>query len=461
MPAQTPFAPGAMLQSVPRFNRTMRRPQHPFHLRTRPFVIQPFCIAPVLAGETLRNLMFQSRCVTDPIRNAFTGWWKEYYFFYVKLSQVLTETELTTLLLGSEVTSPSATITALYNDGGDANNFTADDTIKWVELCRDKVVSKWFRDEGRGETAATAAGLIANGTPAGNLPVAWIGRNDWTQSFVQTDHFEAGGMDRSLDVGFTATVDTSDAGQSDDPVTFTDENIWASEIEDLMTRYQLAKEQGLVQMSFDDYLAAQGVNVPSAIDFDRPELIRYVRSWQYPSNTIDPSDGSPVSAVSWVFQERADKDRFFAEPGFIFGMTIARPKVYKSQITGTAAGMLDRPGAWLPASLRDRPETSFLNRANGDAAFNPGESLTWDTRDLFLYGEHFINFSGSSDTAWNRVDLPSTTEDDTNHDWPNRYPDLDDLKQFFNDSSNDVLTRVREDGIVALNIAGRVEETSP
>ena len=74
--------------NAPRSQRVPRRPQHTFYLRQVPFTIQPFMIAPVIPGETLQNLSFQARCVTMPVKNPIIGWWCEYYFFYVKLTDL-------------------------------------------------------------------------------------------------------------------------------------------------------------------------------------------------------------------------------------------------------------------------------------------------------------------------------------------------------------------------------------
>ena len=41
--------------------RTMRSPNHPFSLKTRPFQIQPFLISPVLPGETQTHAMARDR----------------------------------------------------------------------------------------------------------------------------------------------------------------------------------------------------------------------------------------------------------------------------------------------------------------------------------------------------------------------------------------------------------------
>ena len=66
-----------------KMGRKLRRPEHPFILRHKPWQIQPFLIAPVIPGETMSNLLMQARVVTDPINNPLIGWHIEYYYFYV------------------------------------------------------------------------------------------------------------------------------------------------------------------------------------------------------------------------------------------------------------------------------------------------------------------------------------------------------------------------------------------
>ena len=72
-----------VLQSTAQMQRKTRRPTHPFQVRHLPFQIQPFMLAPVLPGETLEFGNLQSRCVVDPIKSPFVGWWLEHYVFYV------------------------------------------------------------------------------------------------------------------------------------------------------------------------------------------------------------------------------------------------------------------------------------------------------------------------------------------------------------------------------------------
>ena len=51
---------------LPRQGRVSRRPEHTFHVRFRPFQIQPVMIAPVLPGETLKQAQFQMRGLRTP-----------------------------------------------------------------------------------------------------------------------------------------------------------------------------------------------------------------------------------------------------------------------------------------------------------------------------------------------------------------------------------------------------------
>ena len=47
--------------------RASRRPQHRFNIRFKPYQLQPFMIAPVLPGESLKNLMLQTQVWSSPL----------------------------------------------------------------------------------------------------------------------------------------------------------------------------------------------------------------------------------------------------------------------------------------------------------------------------------------------------------------------------------------------------------
>ena len=96
------------IQEIAKSHRIPRRPAHPFFVRHRPFQIQPFMIAPVLPGETLKAANLQVRAVTDPLKNRLTGWWLEHYLFYVPHQALTDVTTLEAMML-----DPSATQSAV------------------------------------------------------------------------------------------------------------------------------------------------------------------------------------------------------------------------------------------------------------------------------------------------------------------------------------------------------------
>ena len=87
---------------TPRARRRVRNPQHVFAVRQKPYQIVPFCLAPVLAGETLQNLLMQARVVTDPVKSPLAGWWHEQYWFYVKLADLSPNGEYQQMLVDPE-----------------------------------------------------------------------------------------------------------------------------------------------------------------------------------------------------------------------------------------------------------------------------------------------------------------------------------------------------------------------
>ena len=305
--AMMPFA-SSVMSAGRQMQRKMRRPQFPFFLHTRPFAIMPCMIAPVLPGETMKNLKIQARVVTDPVASPIIGWWKEYYFFYVKLSQLQENVaeEMPKMLmdpnwsgLGTVTTAQGGTAGARHSYyGGGATQ------INWAELCRRMVVRHWFRDE---EDDYTTFNLDSQ-------PMAqYQGRN-------VTDSLRNAAEITAVDVD----VDGPDANTT----------IQASEMQRAWETYQMLQMNTLQEMTWEDFLQAWGIRQPKADD-GKPELLRYMRDWQYPSNTIDPTNGTPRSAVSWSIQGTADKDRLFKEPGFICGYTVTRPKIYMANQRGS------------------------------------------------------------------------------------------------------------------------------
>lgn len=406
----------------PRMGRKIRRPQHTFQLRTRPWQIQPMLLAPVLPGETMRNLLLQSRVITDPIKNRHLGWWKEYYFFYVKHRDLEQRAEYESMVLDHTWTKANVDVTAnnlktyVYADGTHTR-------IDWAAQCLDRIVEEYFRDEGEDASAFDVDGL----------PLASIGNE---RGFWHSAQNEASVTFRDVSI--------STAG--DDAFTL-------GELDDAMRTFNALRADGAVAMDYEDYLGTYGIRTPAKEEIHRPELIRFTRNWQFPISAIDPADGSAASAVQWSIVERADKDRMFKEPGFVFGVTVTRPKVYLSRQFGNGAQLLDTLYSWLPAIMSDDPNTSLKLVADGGS---PTGDVTdaggvWvDVKDLFLYGDQFVNFA-LSETDAGFVALPTAALN-------KRYVSSTDMDGLFSAASP--ANQIREDGIVTLMIAGRQQDTT-
>ncbi len=399
--------------------RKLRKPRHTFQTRSRPWQIQPIMIAPVLPGETLKNLQLQSRAVTDPIKHPLIGWWAEYYYFYVKhrdlaerqamMDLVMTNTALTALNVAAKVET--------YHAGG-APDF--------MQLALNRCVDTYFRDEGE----ATLAGQI------GNLPTASIASDTW--------------LDSAKIASVNPAVDPKLVGQQ--PLE-TDEIIPGFTAQ--YAQWEFMKQESLTDLTYEDFLKSYGVKGQAVerVDEHKPELIRYIRDWTYPTNTVEPTTGVPASACSWATAERADKDRFFTEPGFLVGFSVFRPKVYLSKQKGAGVSMLVDAFAWLPAVLANDPYTSLRQFANnaGPLAGNITDAAGYwvDVRDLFIHGDQFVNFS-LADTEAGFVALPTLT-------MGKRYATAADADALFKDPLKNL---IRQDGVNQLQILGRlVDET--
>lgn len=411
-----------LVEDVPRMSRRPRRPIHTFHIKQKPFTIQPFMMAPVLPGETLKNALMQSRVVTDPIKNPLIGWWMEYYFFYCKMSDLDGRDDFRAMHLDLEHSLasyvPSATNAKYYqydDNGG----------IDWVGQCLKRIVEEYFRDEGEAWNNVTIDGM----------PAASINGDTWLNSVWDATTIDDGG-----DLGDIATAA---------------EDVTMRKLDAARRTYEFMRANQMTNMSYEDFLRTHGVRgVQAEAESHRPELLRYVRDWQYPTNTIDPTDGSAASAVSWALSERIDKDRYFSEPGFIVGLTIPRPKIYMAKQKAGLFQWLDNALAWMPAIMRDDPATSLRLFANnqGPLAGNVTNGYWVDLRDLFLHGDQFVNYDIDAATdGTGSIDLPTTALQRT-------YPTEAMVDLLF---AADTAETVRQDGVCTLNIMGVQQDYTP
>jgi len=411
----------ASLATQSRMGRKMRSPSHSWHLRYRPYVLQPFMIAPVLPGETLERATFQTRTVSDPIKNPLIGYNNEHYWFYVKLRDLvdISAAEIVGLLTNpawsNDNIDDTAAHVASYHAGGA-------DAINWTNHCLARVVQTYFRDAA--DTLTFASGAFT-GTTLDGLPQAYHGQRSWLDSVANYDTY-APATDATLTVG------------GDDSVTGT-------EIENLMRQHELLKFNNLTDLDLEDWLATFGVRRPRE-ELREPELLRYSKEWTYPANAVDGS-GEINSVVSWAKRGSMDKKRFFKEWGFVIGVTVTRPKVYLSNQLGSVSSFMNNYLTWLPAILRDDPSTSlkaFADQAGPLAGLNlTDDDGYWvDMRDLFMYGDQFVNFALSATDA-GLVALPTVGME-------KRYVPEASMEALFVTADVD---KIKEDGICNLHIA--------
>lgn len=406
--------------SLPKVGRRMRRPQHSFSLKSRPWRLDPFLIAPVLPGETLKNGLIQYRAVSSRLKSPLVGWWSETYIFYVK-HRDLTSQAATLTNMHLDATTD---VTPLRNAGASTGRYHAANGMDYVNFCLQRVVEEYFREE---EDGAWNANLLDG------IPMVCIGKNTGFESLrdqtavAVTQDEELPGEVTEIPYGVNAS--------------------WAN----YYAQWENMRSLKQTSKSFEDWLAEWGVHTPEVIEREnKPELLRYIREWQYPTNTVEPTTGVPTTALSVSVSERMDKDRFFKEPGFIFGVQCFRPKVYFSNQKGCLAEFLDDAYSWLPPVVADQTWTSLKNFAFNAGPLNgvAASGGYWiDMRDLFVFGDQFVNYDLVADGTGSHVVLP-----DANY-----------KSRFATSAMADALFAaaapanvIRTDGVVSLSILGKI-----
>lgn len=365
---QLNFAPGMV-------DRHTRSPSHSFYVEPDIWEIQPVLIAPVLPGETLTSLTLQSRVVTPPVKSRTVGWWLEYYIFYVPFRQMPSAANLIAMFVDPTVTlSPSAAQARHYYSGLG---------FDFVAECLQVVTQEWFRREGETWSSFTIRA---------NMPAASIGLDTLIDSLIDTTVLPDGGT-----VAAQTNVDDLDRARM--------------VLEYRRQLKEMGSDGGMVD--YEEVLASYGASLRKAAERDRPELLRYIRDWTYPVNTVEPTTGVPTTAASWAISDRADKNRAFTEPGFIFGVQCVRPKIYLANQTNFGSSMLDRAQRWLPPNMdavgmeRSLAEFSTTQGPFGKAAGGFTNGYWLDVRDLFNYGDQYLDGVA---TNCNSIALPTVAQ---------------------------------------------------
>lgn len=398
-----------------RRQRLARRPAHSFYVAPAPYVIAPFLLAPVLPGDSLYRLTLQSRAVTDPIANPLLGWWLEHYIFYCRLSQL--DEGLTSMV--SDLTFDASA----FHSTGVSSNYSSG-TLDYAAMCLDTVVEHFFRLEDEVDAGHKALD---------GRPLAAINGGTVFESLISDSDRVYDEPEIPAEGGAGVKLTGSDIAQ-------------------LLRDWEIAREER-PELTYEAFLELHAGIRDRDKNKPRPELLRYSRAWQLPSNTVNPADGSVASAVSWVIAERADKPRYFSEPGFVFGATCARPKIYLGKQKHAAANLMDFAAAWVPSigladpmleTMRKYAEgTGILTQAGGDGDY-------WlDIRDLLIHGDQFLDNVSAMDR--NILALPLGNVDNT------QYPSASDIEGLFVGTSY----TVRQDGIVQLDIRSAATQRSP
>lgn len=397
---------------VPKMGRKIRNPQHQFNISHTPYAITPFLLAPVLPGETMNMAMLQARGVLDPIKNALIGWWTEYYFFYVKHRHMPNFEHFKNMVM-----LPGYNITPAYGEPSDAHYFHRTG-IDWVGECMQPVVREYFRDEDE---------------PWDNYRSA----EGYSLAKIKNDSF--------LDSAKMASSVPDDADTHLPGYEFQreDQHVMPG-FEAHYAQWEHMRALKMTDATYEDWIAQFGIKPPEKEREDRPELLRQIINWQYPVNTVEPTTGVPSSAVSWSVAERLDKARSFNEPGFIFGVTVTRPKVYRSNQVSHGSSMLNDAYSWLPAMLRDEAYTTLRGFADGAGPLQGQGGEYWvDVADLFHHGDQFINYPLNAEGV-NFVPVPGTA---MNKD----YVAQANINTLFVNAGGGK-NKARQDGVVSLNI---------
>lgn len=403
-----------MIQTTGKMQRKMRSPAHTFAVKTSAFQITPFMIAPVLPGETLKAATCMASSYSPPIKSDQLGCHAELYFFYVRLTDLDDRDAFRDMVVNPAFDSSALTSTSdkpLHYFAASA----AAPGIDYVQLCLDRVVQEYFRDEDE-----LPGDYLIDGKYG-----AKVLRNSALHSLQPASAWAVPDVDVDLNADSTIT---------------------ASEVERARHMWQMLVAQGMTDKSYDDYLKSYGIK-PTQQESHVPELIRYVRDWTLPRRRVENSTGAAVAAWEWNLTERIDKDRFFREPGFIFGVMMFRPKVYFRNQKGTLSAYFQTGLEWLPGEALNALHYGVKEFAD---ATGPVEAATVDyvvdLRDLLLYGEQFVNFDLAA-TDHGLVALPSA-----NCEILDRVS-LADVQSLF--ASSEAID-IRTDGVVNLQIAGHL-----
>lgn len=351
------------LASAPPKGRVNRNPVFPSYTRYIPHLITPFMYAPVLPGETLTNLSFEARTISQGIKHPLIGWSAHFYWFYVKLMDLENDVAIDAQdLLLDPTNTPHVYLEqggVLPDNVGSSVFFqrAATKGYNWLPDCYRRIVETWFRHDSQ-PLGATNYGLF-------------------TQNDRNLGIFDSATLATVLEGGAAKTT-VGDQARS-------------------LEMFEYLQAMQMIDMDYSEFIASYGVTISREITRE-PELLHQSSDWSYPANSV-VGDGSVKSVVSWVNRTTYSKPKFFKEPGFIVGLAVIRPKTYRGDQLASANLVLDRSTAFMPGLLADMPETSLMEINPSHYGLGPDQNWFLDVRDLYLYGDQFCNVTPPHATA--------------------------------------------------------------
>lgn len=427
-----PGIPGSVLVETPSVARKPRAPVHDFNVRFRPFVLQPMMVAPVLPGDTLKNLLCSYSAMTDPIKHPLIGWWFDFHFFYVPFRAMDASADLQTMVLDPAFGELSAT----HDLAADPDFYHAQATKpSFAYQATKAVVEEYFRHEG--EDWLTNAHLD-------NVPQIGLTKKSAISSFV-------------LDSASTEPDVLPGTADADDNLDEILGSGLSATFAGAYDAYQALVAAQVVDITFEDWLRQYGVRLPTPDNDPRPERILSYSDWKFPTKAVDETDGTIAAAIHWRDRVKSDKDRRFKEPGVLLGLCCATPKVYLRNQGEAVVDSLTRSLDWLPAVLGEHAFTSLklftsngTNAGVGPLGFVPSADYWLDIRDLFVHGDQFVNFALTATDA-SIVALPNSSG-------KTRFVSSTDANDLFSDS---LVNKVHAEGRVRLNILSQVTDMTP
>lgn len=338
----------------PTTSRSVRSPRYDAMAEGLPQgALIPVAFAPVLAGDTLKHSSMMARILAAPVEGTSTrairGAWFESWLFYVRVGDLPSAETIRSIIIDPTTAAPP---------------------IEWREECMQAIWRAYFADEGIDGTFAPA----------------WI-----------TDENQALNAENFLAIPGNGWWDSVVPNADLPPVDSAEGDVWQEQ----WIRYQALRRAKLTVSTWEEYLAKNGVSVPPQLRVDAdpdmkiPELLRWTREFAYPQPAGFGTSGVEQFRIQWFIQQKLEKGRFCAEPGFLVSCVAMRPKMYRDW-GGTdvfdSLEVLDDASGWLPNDFDTDPHASLISvpaAIFGDTV--EGAELTLDIRDVFLYGDQVTN----------------------------------------------------------------------